>query len=154
MKTPLPVLLCSALALGGCGDSGVNLNPFSWFGGGQQTAIITVVETGAIDDPRPLTAEITAARIEPIPGGAILHAAALPPRQGFWEPVLLVENEGTPEGGVLSFQFRASPSPAGTPSGTAASRRITAGVFLSDQTLQGVRQIVVKSAGNQRTLRP
>ncbi len=155
MKTPIAALLTAALMLSGCGGS--SLNPFNWFGGGNKEKTLDVgasADPGAVTDPRPLVARVVAARIDRKPGGAIVHAVGMPPRQGHWDAELVAENFGDPVDGVLVLQFRAFPPPRPWPAGTPQSRQLTAAMFLSDQDLGGVQRIVVRGAGNEQTLRP
>ncbi len=156
MKTPVAVLICLPLLLSGCGDS--SLNPFNWFGGrgkeARDVGATTDAGTPTDTDPRPLVAEVVAARLDRKPGGAIVHAVGLPPRQGHWDAELTAENFGDPVDGVLVLQFHAVPPPRPWPAGTPQSRQLTAATFLSDQDLAGVRQIVLRGATNARSLRP
>ncbi len=145
------VLILTVLALvAGCGrvaDS--RLNPFNWFGGDREERISVPAEVVA-RDPRPLVAQVTAISVEQAPGGAILRATGLPPRQGHWDGALLQEPT---DPDVLSFQFRLSPPAGATRVSTAASREVVVAVFLSDQTLAPVREIRVLGSESSRSVR-
>ncbi|MBK5932958.1 hypothetical protein C8N32_12721 [Rhodovulum imhoffii] len=153
MKRVLIATLAATLTLSAC--SGVReprLNPFTWFGRSTETTPADSASTTPENvDPRPLVAQVLSMQVEHIPGGAILHVTGLPPSQGYWEADLVPLNEETPEDGVLSYRFHAAPPAAPTRTGTPQSREITAGRFLSEQTLQGVRRITVIGAGNSRS---
>lgn len=160
MRKPLLAALSAALFLTACGTVRESrLNPFNWFGRSTEQPVAQTgggdEETVVINDPRPLAQQILSMKVERIPGGAIVHATALPPTQGYWKADLIAENRGRPdEKGTLTLQFRAfQPVERDAPAGTAVSREITAGLFLSDQDLQLVRTIVVKGAENQRSSR-
>lgn len=153
MRKPLLAALTVALMLGACGkvrDS--RLNPLNWFGRSSEQTLTEAYIAPEVQDPRPLMQQITAMRVEPTPGGAIVHATGLPPQQGYWETDLLSLNDGKPnENGVLVFQFRANGPIAQTATGTPYSREVTAATFLTNQALAGVRTIVVQGAQNQRS---
>ncbi len=123
------------------------INPFNWFG---QDEEVTPVETRVITDPRPLVAQIASVTIDPAPGGAILRVVGLPERQGYFAGALVRQPAGP---GVLGYSFRVVPPPEATRVSTAVSREIVVAVFLSDQTLAGVRQIQVSGATNTRAVR-
>ena len=61
---------------------------------------------------------------------------------------MIAENDGRPVDGVLTLQFRATPPFDAQPTGTDRSRQITAVIFLSNQDLEFVRTIEVKSQTN------
>ncbi|MGC9369330.1 MAG: hypothetical protein ACP5DX_07325 [Paracoccaceae bacterium] len=156
MRTPLLAVLSVALLLGACGrvrDS--QLNPFNWFGRSTEQQVVAGTAPAAQPgDPRPLIQQVLEMRVEQIPGGAIVHAMGLPPRQGYWKADLVAENDGRPdENGVLLLSFRAYQPVEDTPQGTQPSREITAGLFLSNQDLEAVRTIIVRGAQNQRSSR-
>lgn len=151
MRAPLLAVLAATLVLSAC--SGVRqsrLNPINWFGGSteQRVAVVTAEEV----DPRPLVAEVTEMAVERMPGGAIVRAKGLPARQGYWDADLVADTAASADG-VLVYQFRVAPPAGRTPAGTPPSREVTAGTFLSDQDLLGVRTIVVRGTLNQRSAR-
>lgn len=151
-------LISSVLVLtlvSGCsGWSDSRLNPGNWFGGQSVPDTLVPVEAQAVTDSRPLVAQVTGVAVEPTPGGVILRAVGLPPTQGYWQGALVSQNPDlVPEDGVLSFQFRVAPPPAPAPVGSPATREVVVGVFLSRQDLQGVTQLRVIGAGNERSVR-
>ncbi|MEL6643740.1 MAG: hypothetical protein AAFQ79_07380 [Pseudomonadota bacterium] len=144
------IVLAMALtaAIAGCAQVRESrVNPFNWFG---QDEEVTVVETRVITDPRPLVAQISSVSIDPAPGGAILRVVGLPERQGYFAGALV--QEAAPAG-VLAYSLRAVPPAEATRTSTPASRELVMAVFLSDQTLAGVRQIQVSGASNARAIR-
>lgn len=102
-------------------------------------------------DTRPLVQTITAVDVEPVKGGALLRASALPPTQGYHDAALVREGRG-PVDGVLSYRFVARPPLAPAPVSTDRSRELTAAASLSSFDLEGVRRIVVSGATNQRSV--
>ena len=110
-----------------------------------------MTEAILVQDPRPRVDQVTGLNITRMPGGAILEATALPPRQGYWGSGLILEGV---ENGVLTFQFRAFPPSQATQVSTVASREVTVARFLSDQTLEDVRQIQVVGVRSSRSVRP
>ncbi|MDJ0827748.1 MAG: hypothetical protein QNJ16_19855 [Rhodobacter sp.] len=125
-------------------------NPFNWFGRSEQA---TVVATNPNADPRPLIAQITSLQVEQVPSGAIIRATGLPNRQGFFDGDLVPLNAEAPQDGVLSYQFRISAPFVRTRVGTPQSREVLVGRFVSEQTLQGVRQIRVSGSANALAVR-
>ena len=145
--------LVALLALAACGDSG--LNPFRWFGGGSQDNVRLYPEGGFAErvDFRDLVAEVTRLEAESAPGGVILHATGLPPRQGYWDGELTSDTGFIPEDGVLTLMFRIRPPLTPTDVNTPRSREVEVGLFLSRQKLAGVREIRVTGQSNTRSLR-
>ncbi|GAA0293056.1 hypothetical protein [Rhodovulum strictum] len=151
MRARFMLILSTALILGGCATVRESrLNPFNWFGGAteEQSTIVAVGRQTA--DPRPLVDLVVEMGVERTPGGAIVQATGRPARQGFWNADL-VRDPATPgESGVLVYDFRLAPPGRATRVGTEPSRELTAGTFLTDQDLDGVRAIVVRGAQNQQ----
>jgi hypothetical protein len=146
--------LTALILLAGCG--GLNwsaLNPFGWFRSSEEVSITPEGGYGAVRDNRPLVAQVTEMAVEPFPGGAIVRAVGLPPTQGWWDAELIPEDEGRAVDGVISFRFVVAAPRTATREGTPMSREVTAGYYLSDFKLQGVRQIIVVGANNARTSR-
>ncbi|PQO24392.1 hypothetical protein C2I36_03095 [Rhodobacteraceae bacterium WD3A24] len=144
--------LAAVLLLGACGSAGESrLNPLNWFDGSRAEPVSLEPEggwQGETVDNRALVAEVTALAVERMPGGAIIRATGLTPSQGWWD-VELVEDETT-EPEVLAYRLVAAPPRASTEVSTAASRRVTAAVFVSNRDLARVRRIVVRGQSNQR----
>ena len=141
-----------ATAVAGCGITQSRLNPLNWFGRPDGVATeerrdLTDVAPAIFEDPRPLVDQVTSMAVERTAGGAIVRAEGLPLRQGSYSVDLVPENGGVPVDGVLVLSFRALPDPA-APQGTATSRLVVGGAFLSDGALAGVRSIRVQAARN------
>ncbi|NHX27948.1 hypothetical protein HA397_28830, partial [Escherichia coli] len=129
------------------------LNPFNWFGKDSEETVEIVIPEGGVTANRPLVAEVASLRVDRTPGGAIITATGMARSQGYWDAELVAEFDEQPVDGVLSYQFRAYPPLARLPEGSPRTRELTAAHFVSDQTLEGVRSIVVKGASNQRSSR-
>jgi hypothetical protein len=157
MRRPLAAAMVLAVLVGGCGFGKSRLNPLNWFGQSKKTEVQNVDPvTGVplpVPDARGMVAEVTAMRVEKVPGGAIIHATGLPPTQGWWNAQLIAENDGKPVKGVLRFRFVIMPPPGTTAVSTPQSREITAAVHVTDFQLQGVRAISVTGSRNARTAR-
>ena len=157
MRTATTALLIGALTLGACGRVAESrLNPFNWFGRSEPVAATTLAPAGGYaelpQDGRLTVAQVTALEITRTPGGALLVARGLPPTQGWWDAELVALDGGEPAEGVLTFAFRVAEPPEARRVSTPQSRELTAGVFLTDQTLEGVRRIVVQGSGNSRAV--
>jgi hypothetical protein len=154
MQRRAVLILPVAALVAGCGFTESRLNPFNWFGGGEEEVATFVPPDPVEADTRPLIAEVTALSIERTPGGAIVRATGLPPTQGFWGAGLLVENRGVADdGGTLTYQFRVLPPEDPASASTRQSREIVVGLFLTNQALEGVRAIRVVAEGNARVAR-
>lgn len=136
-------------------------NPLNWFSDGRDDTIALVPEGGfpAEHDPRQIISQITDLQVQRNPGGAIIQVTGLPPRLGYWNAELVPENNEQPENGVLTYVFRisepvgASASASASGSGSSYARKIFVAHFVSDNQLQGVRQIRVVGEQNSRTAR-
>ena len=128
------------------------VNPGNWFNYERQEERLT--PEGALEpakDIRPLVAEVANMRIERAPGGAVVRATGLPQTQGFHTAELIeVETETR---GLLAFEFRVVPSRPGARVGSAPSREITVGKFVSDIALQSITAIEVRGQDNVRRTR-
>jgi hypothetical protein len=152
-RTGLAVLV-ALLALSACQS---RLNPVNWFGNSREAP--SLAPRGGYEtetDPRPLVEQVTAMQVERVPGGAVVRATGLPPTQGFWAADLVpqtadYEGRPVPENGVATLEFRIVPPIAPQRSGPAQSREVTAAFFLSDQSLAGIRSIVVQGRTNSRS---
>lgn len=147
------VLITLSGLLAGCaGIAESRFNPFNWFGRGAEVETFDPLDARPAD-PRPLIDQVTELVIERVPGGAIVRARGLPPTQGYFAGDLVSASPDTPENGILTYQFRIveprSPQRVSTPQ----SREVVVGLFLSDQTLQGIREIRVEAARNARSAR-
>ena len=127
---------------------GTRLNPFNWFGRGEETEI---VPAEAVVDPRPLVPQVTRLVVDPHPSGAIIRATGLPPRQGWYDGALL-RVPGT-EPGVLGYQLRAYAPHYQTLVSTPASRELVVATFVNSDTLAGVREIRVSGEFNALSAR-
>ncbi len=154
MRAPLLATLALITLVSACSTVGQSrLNPFNWFGRSTEQQGTTAEVPAEVADRRPMVDQVISLRVDKLPGGAIVHATGLPPRQGFWDTDLVAENDGEPVNGALVYQFRIQEPAGAPPAGTQQSREVTVGRFLSDQRLEGITTIVVKAARNQRSVR-
>ncbi|GAB4382291.1 hypothetical protein [Albidovulum sp.] len=152
MRKPVVALACAALVLSGCATIRESrLNPFNWFGKSREQAVTVAPATP--EDGRQLVAEVIALDVSRNPGGAIVTATGLPPRQGYWSAELVPENGGEPVDGVLTYRFLVAEPIGETRISTPRSREVTAARFISNARLEGVRQIVVLGLKNSRVSR-
>ncbi|MEM9320064.1 MAG: hypothetical protein AAGA70_13825 [Pseudomonadota bacterium] len=131
------------LALAACES---RLNPLNWFGGAREERISAPDEAPEAADPRPLVDQVVDLTIDPLPGGAVVTAVGLPPRQGFWQAELV---EASREDGRLVYEFRLLPPLSQTDQGSRASREVVTATALSDQDLAQIREIVVQGQSNR-----
>ena len=144
--------LAGVATLVGCARvSESRLNPLNWFGKSESAQVVMATQSDT--DPRRLVSQVVTLRAEPVPGGAIIRATGLPQIQGYYDGALVPVNGGVPENGVLNYEFRASSPDVQTRSGPERSREVIVGLFVSDQTLAGVRQIRVSAASNALIVR-
>ncbi|SEN02099.1 hypothetical protein SAMN05216227_100670 [Pseudorhodobacter antarcticus] len=149
MKTPLITALCASLALGACATiSNSRINPFNWFGGSEEVAMVS--PDGKPADTRQLVSQVTVLVLEKMPGGVIVRATGLPPVQGFWDAELVARPV---EDGKLTYDFRVFPPIIATNVSTPRSREVTVATYISDIKLAGVREITVQGAANARASR-
>lgn len=126
-------------------------NPINWFGKSRTSeASVAAAQARATV---PLVGQIVTLRAKKVPGGAIIRATGLPARQGYYDGQLVAENRGVPVKGVLSYQFTISAPFEATRTGPPRSREVIVGLFVSDQKLEGVRQIRVSGATNALVVR-
>lgn len=164
-----PLLLCSALALAGCGGGLANswVNPVNWFGNSRSEAVDPRAATNPLIPARkgnmfrrgkaeyagvPVD-QITALRIERRPGGAIVHTVGVTDVIGYHNVRLEPDNENGPVDGVLAYTLKAERPSSTVGVGGEAARQINAAVFLTDQELNEIKTITVRGARNQRSTR-
>ena len=148
MGRQIVIVIALLGVLGGCSRiSESRLNPFNWFG---RDGAVEVQAVEVVTDPRPLVAQVINVSIERAPGGAILRAVGLPPRQGHWAPELIETGRAN---GVVAFHFRLAEPPAPTRVSTQVSREVVVATFLTDQDLAGVREIQVIGSQASRAVR-
>ncbi|MEM9579696.1 MAG: hypothetical protein AAF891_03350 [Pseudomonadota bacterium] len=158
--------LCSLLALTGCGGLANSVvNPMNWFGNSRSQAVDPRAATNPLIPPprlgrRPVlpyagqpVSQITDLKIERVPGGALVRVTGLTDVIGYYDVRLEEENEGLPVKGVLSYTLKAVRPAQTVGVGGAAARQVTAATSLTEQELEGVRQITVRGASNQRSSR-
>ncbi len=148
----LPIM--ASVALAGCSW----MNPMNWFGGSEQVKTLEP-EGGyaaALQDGRPLVAQVTDLRIDRTLTGAIVSATAVPPSQGWWNAELVAENDGMPVDGVITYRFvAAAPRPGSADAGrvlTPDSRQISAAASINATRLAATRRVVVIAEGNSRAV--
>jgi hypothetical protein len=173
MKRRVFLGLATAGVLAGCGGFRESrVNPRNWFGrsrsrrreaaaaadpevnplipqDGEETGIFDAIRRRRKDPPYTGTpvAEITALSVERATGGAIVRARGQATEQGVHDVRLIPDvPEGEPVGGVLGYELRAVHE--GT--GAGQPREVEAAVFVSDKTLESVRDIRVRGLRNER----
>ncbi len=147
-------LSLACLVLANCGGgNGSGLNPFNWFRSGPEVETLVPVEEVVVIDTRPLIANVAAVRVDPLPDGIILRAVGIAAQQGYWEADLVADST-TPVNGVLTFGFRVAPplNPA-APVGSQRTREVHAAIFISEQSLAGVRSFRVIGQQSAQTAR-
>lgn len=174
MKRRVFIGLMAAGALAGCGGFRTSrANPRNWFGrsASRRTGRATEEENanplipkrneeegGIFDSIRERNqrydgtpvAVVSALEVRPATGGAIIAVEGISLRQGAYDVRLILETpEAEPADGVLSFELRAV-QPEDTPQGPERARLVLAGAFVSDKTLNAVREIRVRGLQNER----
>lgn len=152
MTARILLVLSLAFGLSAC-DTGLNLsslNPFNWFSSSDEELVVLTPEDGYDDsaDRRIAVAQVTALRIEKTTSGAIVHATGLPPRQGYWDAELVAENNGEPDGGVLTYVFRIAEPRWRTPTSSPYARSVEVAEFIPNIKLERIRTIRVQGATN------
>lgn len=143
------ILGLAALPVAGCGRIRESrFNPFNWFGRDRNTTV--VVGERADIDPRPLVDQVLSMSVEQAQGGAIIRATGLPPTQGYWDAELLDDSRTA---GVLTYQFRLQRPLTPQRTSTTWSREVEVATFVTDQELQGIREIQVLGARASRAAR-
>ncbi|WP_425093361.1 hypothetical protein [Tropicimonas sp. S265A] len=106
-----------------------------------------------IREVRDLVSTVTSTRRDRVPGGVIITATGLPPSQGWWAAEL-VSIDAETDSRTMSYEFRIAEPQFAQPPGTNRSREVVVGLFLSDQRLEGISQVVIQGAQNSRSIRP
>ena len=168
MRIILTTALVSALALPGCGggSGGSAYNPLNWFGKSRNATVAPEAKNALIPQksglrreraaPEGVTvAQILALAIEPAAGGAILRVTGLSPTLGAYDVRLVPEFDLEIDGPLqtLEYSLKTEYSTRSRPAAPQRSRELTAAVFLSDEDLEGVREIRVSGTENARSIR-
>lgn len=169
--------LAAAGLLAGCGGFRESrINPRNWFGRSRSRRRETAAaesdtnplipeqeEGGFFDNLRrrgkdiPYTgtpvAEISALAVERTTGGAIVRVCGIAAQQDIYDVRLTPDTpDAEPVDGVLGYELRAVHPPLSTATAT-RPREVQAAVFVSDKTLESVRQIRVRALRNERVSR-
>lgn len=99
-----------------------------------------------------LVDEVTSLIVEPLPTGAIVRVTGLPQREGAFDVRLLPVSEDGPINGVMEYTLNAY-QPLTTAVGTAGTREVKAGTFLSNDDLDQINEIRVRGELNVRSTR-
>lgn len=171
MRRRVFLSLAAASALAGCGGFRQSrVNPRNWFGRSTSRR----VATSDPESTNPLIPKredrilfrrrnevylgtpvdlVTRMVIERTDDGAIIRVVGLPLRQGAYDVRLIPDNEdGKPVNGELGYALMAVQSD-GMPQGPERLREVTAGVFVSNQTLENSEIIRVRGARNEQVSR-
>lgn len=131
-------------------------NPFNWFGSSEaaDTLIPDGAEWGDEADTSVEIPDVTAMRVDRMPGGAIVTADGVTLTQGFWDAALVeVTDSVDVDDATIVLDFRVQRPFRRHPEGAVPTRTVSAGIFLSDGDLRGVSRIVVRGATTQRVAR-
>lgn len=170
MSRSIAASLILVLTLSGCGtvrDS--RLNPANWFGG-SRSGPVQGTESAEVNPLIPQERQGLFARaraeqaiyrgqpvdvikdlqIERVPGGAIVRAVGVSDYQNTYDVQLTPSSEDGAENGVLEFRLEAIVPERPIRGGSERQREVIAAVSLTDQQLEGVRQIRVAGIQNAR----
>ncbi|HKL65850.1 MAG TPA: hypothetical protein VJ886_07050 [Roseovarius sp.] len=178
MKRRVFLGLAAAGVLAGCGgfrDS--RINPRNWFGRSrsrrrdeaaaadpnanplipeeEEDGLFDAIRNRRKDAPYPgtLVAEVSALAVERATGGAIIRVRGLAAQQDVYDVRLIPDTPGgAPAGGVLGYELRAVHAPLSAATDS-RPREVQTAVFVTDKTLESVREIRVRGARNERTSR-
>ena len=170
MRGLVTLLTISSLTLAGCAgfrDSGAN--PANGFGQSSTEPRPVPVKVGAVNPLIPEKSNsifrrksdaetyigtpiyaVESVTVEPSAGGGIVKATGLSQRQGAFDVRLWPENKGEPIDGMLVYTMRTIQRDD-TPLGADQTRRVSAGQFVSSQTLDETRGIRVLGLTNAAT---
>ncbi len=164
MRGLVTLLTISSLTLAGCsGFRDSRANPANWFGQSATAPRSAPVQDAAVNPliPEQSTSIFRRKRgpevyvgtpiyavkdvvVEPSAGGAIVKATGYSLQQGAFDVRLWPENGGAPVDGMLTYTMRAIQR-VDTPQGPEQTRLVSAGQFVSSQTLDKVRGVRVFS---------
>lgn len=153
MQKPLIAALAVVLVLGACGsvrDS--RLNPMNWFGRDSTETLAPSGGWATEVDRRALVPVVTEMELIQTTGGALLRASGVTQTQGWWDAELREVNDGRPLDGALIYEFVLAAPRTQTAVSTEVSRTVTAGVKIPTPRLAGVQRVIVRGAGNQRSV--
>ncbi len=152
MMPRLPLALCCALILAGCGGLRESrLNPFNWFGR-SRVVEAPVVDTTVAPDGRQLVADVTLMQVDALPGGAIIRAEGRAPTQGYWDAELVLRGGADADPANPVYDFRVFPPKGEAAVSTPQSREVAVALYLSDVQLARIRGITVQGANNARAV--
>ncbi len=160
MRRAVLLLTMSAFVLASCGAVRESrLNPFNWFGRAEPVEVDATAASNPLIPERSIfasrrgskvyagvpVAQVTALRVDRLPGGAVITATGITDRLGAHDTRLVLESS---ENGVNTYALRTLYDPFNRSVGTTRARTVTAGVRVSDQDLAGIARIRVLSASN------
>lgn len=106
-----------------------------------------------VDLPDAVPVPMREATLERGYGGVIIRATGVAPTQGYFNAVLIPQNDARPdEAGVVTLRLAAVPPLSPQAIGPERSRLLMTAAFMTELRLRGVRTIRVISAGNVATL--
>lgn len=166
MNTTLSVLIVASIAVSGCATVRESrVNPFNWFGGSSSVPVAQTGGTGAANSLIPVKSDSIFRRdeteavyagwpvgtigellIERRPGGAIIRVTGIADRAGPFD-VRIIEDTAQTSPSTLAYTLEALQS-AGPRNTGAYARTVTAAIWLTDQELDGIREIRVTGANN------
>lgn len=150
----------AVLALaGGCARVAESrLNPFNWFGASEPAPVNSLLPEDARSavpaDTSSQIPDLISMQVDRMPGGAVVTAEGITLTQGFWDAELVEVTDAVDvPRDTLLLDFRVQRPYRPHPAGAVPTRTVSAGIYLSDIDLRGVRQIIVRGANGQRVSR-
>ena len=165
MRRPLVALLVLSMTLGACGAVRESrLNPFNWFGASREAPVEAQQQANAnpliprrrgLRRPEPVFVgrplqQVTALAVERVADGAIIRVQGVAQRADAYDISLVAQP--TERADVLHYELQAA-FPELTRSTIRLPRPVTVALHLTDQELEGIRQIRVSAAQNARVTR-
>ncbi len=161
MRTPALLLLTATLALSACQS---RWNPTTWWAkddaAGAQENVNALIPEQTEDGRSFFTAQetdeyrglpidkVTSVEVHKVTEGRLIMAVGVSSVHGTSDTRLILQNNGAPEGGVLTLDLMGRPPIEPVIGGSDQTREVTTAVVLTEQQMAGVRTVRVKALSN------